>query len=298
MLKKLFICTCLFSCTSALAGMNFGNPSFSQAYPDILKKEKRVQPRGVYLGVTGGVSIASFRDFATSPLFYKGSPPLFSLSLLKNRSNRDTEVEFMMVQGNFTNSYNRSIATSSLKRLDINYSELFRINPLSIEGLNTQIGFLANVTGNQRVNESLLNNANGIEIIPTLFGSIKVTKDISRKKEKRGKLLFLRYRLSEKQRTLAFRTNIGLINSSYRNGFAYINQTSVTNDPRLFEGYRFSIFCGFRMNTALDYTRYLKNHNAVRLSYVWDAYRTSGKYEKLEMASHSIKISLLFNICK
>lgn len=248
--------------------------------------------------MAGGISIASFRDFATSPLFYSGVSPILLLSLLKDRTTRDTEAGLVMTQGYFTNIYNGSIAVSNVKRMDISYSELFRINPLCAEGLNTQVGFLACVTSNQRINESLFNNANGMEIIPTLFGSIKVTKDISRKKEKQGKILFLRYRLREKQRTLAFRTNIGLINSAYRNGFAYINQTSVINDPLFFEGYRFSFFSGFRMSTALDYTCYLRNRNAVRLSYVWDAYKTGGKYEKFEMASHNIKISLLFNTCK
>lgn len=298
MLKKLLICTCFFSCAYSLAGMGIGTPPSSQAPPDIMKEEKKLRSREIYIGVTGGVSIVSFRDFATSPLFYSGVAPVLSLSLQKYRTTRDTEAELMISQGNFTNIYNGSIAASHVIRMDISYSELFRINPLSIKGLNTQIGFLANVTGNQRINKSLLNNAVGMEIIPTLFGSIKVTKDISRKREKQGKFLFFRYRLSERQRALAFRTNVGLVNSSYRNGFSYMNHTSVTNDQRLFEGYRFSIFSGFRMNTALDYTHYLKNRNAVRLSYAWDAYSTGGKYEKFEMASHSIRISLLFNTCK
>lgn len=293
MLRQRIICTCFFLCASSLVGMFAKN---GQTSPKALKKEgKSFQPQGFYIGVAGGVSTATFRDFATSPLFYSGVSPVLSMSLLKNRVSRDTETEIVLSKGNFTNIYNGSIADSNVKRMDISYSELFRIIPLSTEGLNTQVGFLAHVTGNLRINESLLNNASGIEIVPTLYGAIKVSKDISRKKEKRGKLLFLRYRLSEKKQTLAFRANIGLINSCYRNGFAYINQTSVTNDPHFFEGYRFSLFSGFRMNTALDYTRYLKNRNAVRLSYVWDAYRTGGKYEKFEMASHNIKICLLFN---
>lgn len=119
MLKKLFICICLFFCMLSLVGMNSGDLPLSRTYQDTLKKEEKIQLQGVYIGVSGGVSFTSFRDFATSPLLYNGASPLFSLSLLKNRRNRNTEVEFMMSQGSFTNFYNSSVSVSNVKRLDI-----------------------------------------------------------------------------------------------------------------------------------------------------------------------------------
>ncbi|MFC5045478.1 hypothetical protein [Aquimarina hainanensis] len=49
------------------------------------------------------------------------------------------------------------------------------------------------------------------------------------------------------------------------------------------------------MNTALTYTSYLKNKNALQFSYVWDAYKTGGDLDSLEMATHSIRFAFLFN---
>jgi hypothetical protein len=56
------------------------------------------------------------------------------------------------------------------------------------------------------------------------------------------------------------------------------------------------IFKGFRLNSALDYTIFLRNKNAVQLSYLWDAYRTGGHHDNFEMAAHTLNFSLLFGL--
>ncbi|MEO1254457.1 MAG: hypothetical protein AAFY41_06180, partial [Bacteroidota bacterium] len=124
--------------------------------------------------------------------------------------------------------------------------------------------------------------------------SIRGTKDISRKKEIERKIWFFKYKKKPKTRTLTGQVDIGLINSQYRNGFAYAGQSALLNDFDLFDGYEFQVFSGFRAMSSIHYTRYLKNHNAIRYSYTWETYRT-GDREGLEMVHHVLRVALLFN---
>ena len=197
---------------------------------------------------------------------------------------RETEYGFSYSFGNFANNFNEHESISAFKMFSPYYSQLYRLNKFSTEKLNIKVGGLIDVTGNFRVNESLGNNGVGLEVIPTLFGSVKASKNfISRKRE--GK-------------NLAFRLNVGIINSSFRNGYAYSGQAFILNKPILesvFDDYQFKIFSGFRMNTSLDFTMPLKNKNKIKFSYLWEAYKTGGSFDKFQLAHHTIKFTLLFN---
>lgn len=280
--------TTLFLLLVSLAGT-------SQTETSILSRKEWRKNIPAYIGVSAGLGGAAFRDFATSPLFYKGTAKHISLSYSKFNLERESEIGFSYSFGEYHNNFNKHSQISTVKSASLFYSRLYQLKSLSSPKLNVKIGGLVNATGNFRTNEALLNNAVGFEVIPTLFGSVKIEKDISTKEEKNKKFLFIRYKLKEKTRNLAFRLNVGLINSSYRNGYVYAGQSGLLNEPLLFDDYQFKVFSGFRMNSSLDYTVSLKNKNALRFSYAWDAYKTGGNLDKFEMASHTFKVSLLFN---
>ena len=269
--------------------------SFSQKESSALSIKEQRKERPAYIGITSGLSFSNFRDFATSPLTYNGSPLYLSLSHIKVDKNRESEFEFSYAFGIYTKIFNFQFNASQVKTTSLYYSQLYRLNKLSSEQFNVKIGGQFNISRNIRVNESLWNNSVGAEVFPNLSGSIKIIKDISRKEDKDKRFLFLKYTLNQRTRNLAFRLNIGLINSSYRNGFAYTRQTIDLNGLNLYEGYQFKIFSGFRMSSSLDYTISLKNKNAFQLSYFWDAYKTGGNLDKFEMASHIFKFTFLFN---
>ncbi len=248
-----------------------------------------------YINISAGKSRSSFRDFGTSPLTYKGTPNFIAISRSRQNEQKEFEIGSFYSFGDFKVDYNEHKSTSKLQSLSIYYSQLYRVKKLSTEKLTTKVGGLFNTTGNLRNNASLQNNALGREIIATLFGSAKVSWDISRNQAKSKKILFFNYHLKPKTRHLDYRLNIGLINSALRNGYAYIGQSSVLNDPKVFEGYKYNLFSGFRLSSAVDYTVLLKNNNSLQLSYLWEAYKTGGKFDQLEMASHTIKATLMFN---
>ena len=269
--------------------------SFSQNEKPDDEKQSMKKERPNYIGITLGFGAGNFRDFATSPLIYNGNPFYLSLSTLKMDNKRETESLFSFTVGNYSSIYNNHSASSNVYIFSLFHSELFQLNKLSSEKWNVKIGGLLNATANLRFNPSLLNNDFGYEIIPTLFGSMKVTRDISRERTKNKKFLFIKYKLKPTSRNLAVKLNVGLINSAYRNGYAYTGQSSILNELKAFDDYQFKLFSGFRINTVLDYTVALKNKNKIQFSYLWDAYKTGGDFNKLEMAQHTFKITLLFN---
>lgn len=268
--------------------------SQSESTSNFFKKELR-KDIPIYIGITMGLNSSNFRDFATSPLIYKGIQKHIALSLVKYTKKQEFEIELSYSFGNYKNTFNEHSDVSKVKTLSMYYSKLYQLNKLSSEKLNIKIGFLDNTTFNLRINESLQNNAVGFEIFSTFFGSIKIMKDVSRKEAKDKKLLFIKYHLKQRTRNLSFRLNVGLINSSFRNGFVYAGQSFILNEEKPFDDYQYKVFLGFRASSSLDYTIFLKNKNKIQLSYLWDAYKTGGDLDKFEMAHHTFKLTLLFN---
>jgi hypothetical protein len=268
---------------------------FSQENDSKVSRKELRKERPTYIGINVGGSSSSLRDFATSPLIYKGIQKHIGISRQKFNLRRESSIGVSYQFGKYNNTFNEQVSSSETKTMSLHYSQLYQINKSNTGSYNIKAGGMLNVTGNMRTNAGLQNNASGIEFIPTLFGSFKITKDISRKADKEKKFLFIKYKLKQKIRNLGFNLNIGLINSSFRNGYVYSGQSAVLNTPKLLDDYQFKLFSGFRMSSALDYSIHLRNKNIVQLSYLWDAYKTGGDLDKFEMAHHTIKFTFLFN---
>ena len=271
---------------------------FSQTNETALpEKEKKImrKKRPTYLEVSAGINSSNFRDFATSPLFYKGVPKYIGIERMKMDSLRESEIGLTYSFGNYSVTVGDITTQSKVNTVSTYYSKLHCLPKFCNDDWNVKVGGLFHTTGNLRINAALQNNAGGIELFATLFGSVKVTRDVSRTKVKNKRFIFIKYRLNPRKRDLAFRLNLGLMNNTYRNGFVYSGQSGVLNKTKIFDDYQFKVFSGYRMSSSLDYTFYLKNKNAVQLSYIWDAYKTGGDLDKFEMANHILKVSLLFN---
>lgn len=269
----------------------YSNNAFSQSG----RTEKKVN-RPAYLNIALGLNISNFRDFATSPLIYSGKPIYTALSHVDMDEKRESHFTFSYSIGKYKSNFNRHASESTVNTFSFNYLELFQLKKLSSSKLNLKIGGQLNTTVNHRENTELFNNSEAVEIITTLFGSAKATMDLSRLEDKNKKILFIKYKASKRKRTLSYTFNVGVVNSSYRNGFAYTSPSAPLNDDDFFAGYKWQLFKGFRLNSALDYTVYLHNKNAIQFSYIWDAYRTGGAHDHFEMATHIFKLSLLFGL--
>ena len=268
---------------------------FAQETSEPTTQEKYVRPKFYELGL--GFNISRFRDFATSPLNYVGGAGEFVVGTLRRDESQEVNFSFRLSSGTYVSAGNSLESTVAIANAAfINYSRLYQIKSLSSDKWNFKVGGKIDLTGNIRQNPSLLNNSTGIEAFQTFFASAKVTKDISRTTLKVKKFLFIRYKRYPQRRELSFQLNPSLINSTYRNGYAYISQASVIGSEDPFSDYKFSVFSGFRINTALDYTRYLTNGNGIKLSYLWDAYKTGGSLPRFEMSHHMFQVALLFKV--
>lgn len=257
------------------------------------KKEER-KNRPYFLGIGFGLNGSSFRDFATSPLIYSGTVYTFSMSATRVDAKKETLAELRFSTGNYTAAIAESFSSSSVFSIFNSYQQLFRLNKYSNDKWNLKVGGNIGWSLNSRSNPSLGNNSSGLEIIGTLFGSAKVTRDLSRKKEKNVKILFVKYKLKPLRRDLSVQFNTGLVNANFRNGFAFIAQDALLNESDTFADYQFNLFSGFRLSSRIDYTLYLTKGNLLRFSYLWDAYRTGNEFDKFEMGNHMLTASLWF----
>lgn len=256
---------------------------FAQTPGEVKKKAKPSRP--AWLAVAVGKQYAVFRDFATSPLFYAGTPSSLGLFHLEVDAHRESKVQFSYSFGQFRSTFDKSEAVSQVNTLMLNYTELFELPGVSSPKFNLKVGGQLRANANLRENEAFGNNSDGFEVITTLFGSVKGSLNLNREPNKQ-------------KRKLALGLNLGLINTSYRNGFIYTSQSPLLNREGSRDAYELRVFAGYRISTSLDYRVGFKNGNGLQLSYLWDAYSTGTRYDKLEMASHLLQISLLFNLKK
>ncbi len=257
------------------------------------KAERENRPSYIELGY--GSNFSSFRDFATSPLMYNGHASTIFPAWLKFDLKRETKAGLIYSFGNYSVKTGNIASMSTVNTFSAYYTQLRRLNPISNDLWNFKVGGSANMTANLRSNEALQNNSVGKEFFVTILGTGKVTRDISRTEAKSKKFLWMHYNLKPRKKSISFQLNLGLVNMNYRNPYVYSGQSQVINQSGFFDDYKFSVFSGFRMSSALDYTIYLKNENALRISYVWDAYKTGGDLDKFEMAHHVLKFAFLFN---
>ncbi len=246
-----------------------------------------------------GMALTSsvFRDFATSPLFYRGSPAQYSLAWAKEEGKRERRLLVRYQSGSFSPEDKEIKTPSSATHLALQYSRLWYLG--NWHKTDLRVGAMLDVSGNLRINPALQNNAVGLEIFQTLFVSARLSRDLSRQTEKKGKFLgLIPYRRIPRRRTLSFQLNAALMNNSFRNGYIYSNQANITNKPDIFYNYRFNAFSGYRLNTALEYSIFLSNGNAIRYSWIWEALQTGEEFNRFEMGFNAIQVAFLFQVPK
>jgi hypothetical protein len=242
-----------------------------------------------------GVGSGILRDKATSPLYYRGATLLFSLGSQRTDTKVDRLFSANMSLGEFISEQNGTASSSSFIGLDMYYQKLYRLTRFSAGKWNTKIGGALVSTLNIRINPSFMNNALGLESVNNLMLAGKTTFDISRNRAKKFKLWFIKGDLKPKKMHLSAQLNIGLLNLNYRPSYAYNYSPSMegTEMQNIFGHYSVGLR-GFRVQSRIDYTHYIKNGNAYRFSYLWDAYRARNKFEPLDLATHTLAFYFLF----
>ena len=261
-----------------------------------LKGQNEVKRDPIYWNVGMGLQFGKFQDLATSPLYYQGGGPAFSIARLATSAEKEIEAGTMVATGLHQAKVGDESAQGMASRLEFYFSYLRSISRFSKGPWNIKAGASANALVNFRQNPALGNNFLGFEMINTLYGTVKVTRDISRKQGKTVRIGWLRLRRKAKHRDLSYRFNLGLMNNTYRNGYVYLNQSWLLEEQEnLVENHEYRVFSGVRMGSEINLTRYLPNGNAIRWSLTSDVYKTGGDFDVLSSTQHALRFILMFN---
>lgn len=286
--------------------MFFSTRSFSQDR-DSLNKHTAIQETNYYTLVSVGLTHSSYRDFATSPLFYNGVGLDLNAVWLKRADKRER-----IFEGGFgisahsprvpESNFIQPGGLAGFANFRFYYQELWKLEALSNAKNNTKIGGTFITTQNIRGNPALQNNAMGLENFTNLMASAQWTRDISRTESKQLNLWLFKPTLKPVKRDLRFLLNVGVLNFNYRPGYAYsydseMNGTDTNPVSWVFSNYKWSLN-GFRLKTQLEYIKYLPNGNARSWSYVWEAAHAPGKHETFQMASHRLQYTIHFHTKK
>lgn len=262
-------------------------------------KQLRKQ-RPDYLQVGVGLNRGSVRDFATSPITYKGVLANYSIARLRMDTARETKTTIRFNHGTYRYKKTEGVdvkSKTSVYILDLSYQKLYQLQKLSGKKWNVKLGGMADVNMDVRVNDDLMNAGVGYEVFNTFFLSGKATRIFRYEEATRKKFLFIKYKRRPHMSFLSYQLNLPVMNNTIRNGFAYIGNESLDTSP-LFKGYEARAFSGIRVSSELAYTRQMQNGNMWRFSYFWDAYAVGEKFNRLEMANHIVELSLLFHLDK
>lgn len=254
--------------------------------------------------LTAGIGYASFRDFATSPLFYNG--PGISLAIEKQTLRQKSETLWgfspllsSTMAGIPQSNYYQTSTSSMLISFDAYFQHLRLVPQLSSDKLKLKAGGTLKATQNIRINQSLNNAALGAESFVNLMLSLKADTDISRKEEKNIKLWFLNFKQKPARRNLSFQANIGLLNFNHRPSYNYfyfseMDGNSVSSLSSMMKTYDWSLN-GWRVGTKIEFSKFASSGNGFKIAYVWDITSAPGKHQAFQMASHRIQYSLIIN---
>jgi hypothetical protein len=270
------------------------NTSFAESI-SVEKDSANVKPkRPLYAGLGLGNNISSFRDFATSPLFYKGTAKTISVFVDRPSDKKDMFIQARYSAGTYRYDRSDLVTISKLKSASVRYSMLWKINPLSSDKLNIKVGGTFDAWGDLRINKGLQNNAVGAELFTTLFLSIKASHPVVITETK--KFWFLKF--NPNYRNVFFQLNLPVMNNTFRNGYIYTSTTGLDGNPKsnLFKGYEFHAFSGLRLSTNLMYEQAIFNNNILRFTYDWDLLLSGKKYDQFQMANHIFLVSLVLKL--
>lgn len=245
-----------------------------------------------------------FRDFATSPLFYRGGGVSFGYGWLNTNANRERLVE-LDFSGNITTSktpksnYFQTSSTAFFFSISGYVHYLHTVKKFSSAKTNVRLGGAVINTQNIRINPSLMNAAAGLESIANLMFLAKVNQDISRNNARSFKLWFIKKELQPVKRNISFQLNAGVLNFNKRPGYAYVYDSELDGSNSnglswILDSYKWSLN-GWRFGTRIEFSKYRASGNGRKWAYLWDIAHAPGRYEPFQMAMHRIQYTLIIN---
>lgn len=242
------------------------------------------------IGVAFGTQ--SLIDHATSPLIYSGGS--VKLDLGRYRATTKHKTSYGIGLGGFATSpiAENAFGMSQGAKLDYSLGRMYtvkRVKRLSFDAGGSLLG--SNVG---RINSSLQNNGLGLESFHSLTLDAQMTLNLDRKYIKSWSLWKFRYQWNPMRRELTVGGKVGLLNHNLRNGYSYIDQSSVVNNFSLFGGYNSKI-SGQRLNTYVKYTKWRESGNGFEWAYHLQGFNTEHNSNFFGAVQQTIGFTYLIN---
>lgn len=267
--------------------------------------EKQAMPLDQkYLLLSLGWANTTYRDFATSPLFYNGAG--FSFAYEKQIINQKREINWgfspliSSTQACIAKSEHlQSIATSAFISIDGHFSYYRNLPRISSEKIQFKAGGKLMATQNIRINESLYNSSLGVETLLNGMLAVKADVDMSHKEEKTTQIWFLKIKQKPSRQKLSFQADLGLLNFNHRPSYNYVYFDEIDGSSKndvfsLMKSYEWSLN-GYRIGTKIEFSKYASTGNGCKIAYVWDMANAPGKHQAFQMATHRIQYTLIIN---
>jgi len=276
----------------------YTQPMFSQEEGDSHNQDAS------YFTASVGMSHVTFRDLATSPLFYQGMGGHIKLDWFWSKPKYETLIESDLL-GALTrsktpeSSFFQTSSQAYVVRAELYHHYLRKIELKKTPRINWFLGGGVYVTLPVRGNPSLGNSGIGVDPMFNLVLSNKISLDISRKQTKDFSFWFIKKKLQPVKRSLSLLVNIGVLNMNYRPGYAYSFDAEFNGSDTGLFGYYFSDYKwsvnGWRLGTRLEFTKFRPNGNGIKFFYLWEACHSPGRHEAFQWANHRIGFSLMIH---
>lgn len=269
---------------------------------DSLRKADENPFSGNYADYFSGISYSSssFRDFATSPLFYDVDGVSLHMGWPRVKLTHRRELGFELTAGISSARVPQKtdyivISAAGFYSGNINYDYLSKISVPKFNG-DVYVGGSLQSRFNFRRNNALGNNGTGIEAFVNIMASARLEKDFSRKSGE-GKSFLVFKRKKEVFRTLAYQINVGLMNFNYRPGYAYggfseFDGSNTKGLQFLLDNHSWSLN-GFRIQSRIEWIINKNKRYSNRWSYSWELLTAPGKHEQFQFVAHTFTYSIL-----
>ena len=268
---------------------------FLGATPRLVAQEKSTQTDlryGKYLSVSTLLDYQGSKDQGVSPLIYRGL--LFGGM---------AELGFEGTRWDIAIDGGVGVGESSVEKVATFFSEtttffyngrfLYKFWEKEEGKLDLRAGLHIGGYSSQRVTPAFLNASLAWESINTLFATGKLNWRTSHE-QSAGKFLFIRHRAGTRHIKFSTQLSLPILNSAWRPDYAYIDDFS-DGESDVFNNNKLQ-FGGLRFHWRSDGYYYLLNGNVLRFTYLWDAQRSPGEINRLELSHHQVQLGMMIRL--
>lgn len=262
--------------------------SCSAAYA---QEERPNYSQGDFLAAGGGGSFLSLRDLGVSPIYYDGYLALGHLALVAQKK-RFSYTVFGTYGYGLIKTTRLSTYQSSVHNVNYGGDFLHQVRTYP-SNLQLKVGAALQGVTNVRFNPSFRNASSTVESINSLAASAKLEWFIQRDGPRRF-LWLIPVRKGLRAHKLSYQLNIPLLTGIWSPAFPYLDDfTEGTIDYQKKNELKFG---GWRFSNRFDYQYFLKNGNALQLSYNWEVFKGPNDFGRIEYGQHQLFLAFLIRL--